>query len=182
MPARRRTGRAALAFVAVAAAAVTSIVALDQPASASPTGPDTYTSGDARFEVLSPTLIRTEYAGDGRFTDAATFNAIGRDDFAPYAFTSRRARLADHRHRPVTLRYKVGSGPFTADNLTVTAQGRQAGRHRRALGGQPRPSCAVGALCEAEDAAAQRPRRGHRPHRIHRHRLRGRLPGRPATR
>lgn len=38
-------------------------------------------SGDARFEVLSPTLIRTEYQKDGRFTDAATFNAIGRDDF-----------------------------------------------------------------------------------------------------
>ena len=39
-------------------------------------------SGDARFEVLSPTLIRTEYAGDAHFTDAATFNAIGRDNFA----------------------------------------------------------------------------------------------------
>lgn len=34
-------------------------------------------SGQARFEVLSPTLIRTEFAADGRFTDAATFNVGG---------------------------------------------------------------------------------------------------------
>ncbi|MEV0185218.1 hypothetical protein AB0I54_38995 [Streptomyces sp. NPDC050625] len=38
---------------------------------------------DARFEVLSPTLIRTEYAGDGHFEDRATFNAIGRSSFTP---------------------------------------------------------------------------------------------------
>ena len=37
--------------------------------------------------MLSPTLIRTEYAGDGKFTDAATFNAIGRDDFPHTSFT-----------------------------------------------------------------------------------------------
>jgi hypothetical protein len=40
--------------------------------------------------VLSPTLVRTEYAGDAHFVDAATFNAIGRDGFAPR--TSRRGR------------------------------------------------------------------------------------------
>src|SRR5512143_3057023 len=28
-------------------------------------------SGNARFEVLSPTLVRTEFAADGRFTDAS---------------------------------------------------------------------------------------------------------------
>ena len=46
------------------------------------------TSGDARFEVLSPTLIRTEYAGDAHFVDAPTFNAIGRDGFAPARYTT----------------------------------------------------------------------------------------------
>ena len=71
----------------------------------------TVSSGDARFEVLSPTLIRSEYAGDGVFTDEATFNAIGPRRVRP-------ARL----HLPVadgwltidtgrgTLRYRVGSG------------------------------------------------------------------------
>lgn len=47
------------------------------------------TSGDARFQILSPTLVRTEYAGDRAFTDAPTFNAIGRDDFAPTPYTAR---------------------------------------------------------------------------------------------
>src|SRR6266540_3526818 len=45
-------------------------------------------AGQARFQVLSPTLIRTEYAGDGAFTDAATFNAIGRTAFTPPSYTS----------------------------------------------------------------------------------------------
>ena len=79
------------------------------------------TSGDARFEVLSPTLIRTEYAGDRRFTDAATFNAIGRADFAPTHFTARAAGGWLTIQTPaMTLRYQVGSGPFGARNLQVT--------------------------------------------------------------
>src|SRR6266536_3580511 len=47
------------------------------------------TSGNARFEVLSPTLIRTEYAGEARFADAPTFNAIGRDGFPGTPFTTK---------------------------------------------------------------------------------------------
>lgn len=110
------------------------------------------TSGDARFEVLSPTLIRTEYAGDAAFVDAATFNAIGRDTFARTPFT---ARTADGwltvRTSALTLKYKVGSGPFTDQNLTVDLRaGRQPVRAR------PWPStaaatCALNTLCEAEN-------------------------------
>lgn len=74
----------------------------------------TVRSGDARFQVLSPTLIRTEYAGDGSFLDAATFNAIGRDGFARTPYTS---RTSDGwlilRTSAMTLKYKVGSGPST---------------------------------------------------------------------
>ncbi|WP_055586021.1 TIM-barrel domain-containing protein [Streptacidiphilus griseoplanus] len=108
----------------------------------------TVTSGDARFEILSPTLIRTEYAGDGKFTDDPTFNAIGRDGFAPAAYT---ARTDDGwltvRTSAVEVRYRVGSGPFDADNLSV----------RETAGGDPvtaapwqRLTCSLGALCEAE--------------------------------
>ena len=57
------------------------------PATASTTtassGGQVVTSGNARFEVLSPTLIRMQYAGDGQFTTAPTFNAVGRDNFSP---------------------------------------------------------------------------------------------------
>ncbi|MFJ9833347.1 TIM-barrel domain-containing protein [Streptomyces sp. NPDC101169] len=106
------------------------------------------TSGDARFQILSPTLIRTEYAGDGRFTDEPTFNAIGRAGFtpAPYTATTSDGWLTV-RTSAMSLRYRVGSGPFDAENLSI----------ERTAGGTPvtatpwhRLTCAVGALCEAE--------------------------------
>jgi len=109
----------------VLAAAVVAVSAIAVPAqsSAAPGGgaaASAVTSGDARFEVLSPTLIRTEYAGDAHFVDAATFNAIGRDGFAPTRFT---ARTVDGwltiQTDMMTLRYKVGSGAFGPENLSV---------------------------------------------------------------
>ncbi|MGQ4511107.1 TIM-barrel domain-containing protein [Streptomyces sp. DW26H14] len=108
------------------------------------------TSGDARFEVLSPTLVRTEYAGDKKFVDAATFNAIGRDAFAPahYTTSTHDGRLTI-RTSALTLTYKVGSGKFSGDNLTVT---QNAGRQAVTAAPWPAaPVCAVGTRCEAED-------------------------------
>src|ERR1051325_4745792 len=43
--------------------------------------------GSARFTVLTPTLIRLEYAEDLAFQDAATFNAVNRS-FAVPPFTT----------------------------------------------------------------------------------------------
>jgi hypothetical protein len=108
-------------------------------------------SGDARFEVLSPTLIRTEYQKDGKFTDAATFNAIGRDDFAKTKFS----KHTDHGWLTidtgqVTLRYKVGSGDFTADNLTVQLKSGKQVVQADPWAGHSAPDCALGALCEVE--------------------------------
>src|SRR3954470_12771394 len=83
--------------------------------------------GNARFEVLSPTLIRTEYAPDGHFTDAATFNVIGRDKFpaTPFRTPADKGWLTIDTGA-LTLRYRVGSGEFAADNLTVRLKsGRQ---------------------------------------------------------
>ncbi|MHC5264121.1 TIM-barrel domain-containing protein [Streptomyces sp. UC4497] len=107
-------------------------------------------SGDARFEVLSPTLIRTEYAGDARFVDAATFNAIGRDSFESTPFTSH----TEHgwltiRTSVLTLKYRVGSGKFSGDNLTVT---ERAAKQDVTAHPWPAPArCAPGKGCEAED-------------------------------
>ncbi|MGW3926326.1 CBM35 domain-containing protein, partial [Streptomyces sp. NPDC005093] len=112
----------------------------------------TVSAGDARFEILSPTLIRTEYAGDRKFTDDPTFNAIGRDGFTPAAYTAKTSGgWLSITTSAMTLRYKVGSGQFDARNLSV----------QLAAGGAPvtatpwqHLSCALGALCEAENLQA----------------------------
>ena len=101
-------------LVAIAAAGV----ALTGPAAASAeTGG--VRDGAARFEVLTPTLIRLEYAADGRFQDGPTFNVPSRHFAATRFHTS-----VEHGYRVidtgrVTLRYREGSGPFTAANTTV---------------------------------------------------------------
>jgi Glycosyl hydrolases family 31/Carbohydrate binding module (family 35)/Domain of unknown function (DUF5110)/Carbohydrate binding module (family 6) len=127
------------------------VVAVPQTAAASAAGTradrHAVRSGDARFEVLSPTLIRMEYAGDGKFTDAATFNAIGRDDFQHTAFTHKVSGgwLTVDTGR-LTLRYKVGSGPFTAQNVSLSLRGGVT-----AHPSWPAPAtCTAGDLCEAE--------------------------------
>src|SRR5579864_3025982 len=44
--------------------------------------------GNARFTVLSPTLIRMEYAADGVFDDGLTFNVVNRNFPIPTYTTS----------------------------------------------------------------------------------------------
>ncbi|SFW83041.1 TIM-barrel domain-containing protein [Amycolatopsis australiensis] len=133
--------------LAVAAAVVT----VAAPAGAGPVR-QTVTAGNARFQVLSPTLIRTEYAGDGRFTDAATFNAVGRGSFTPTPYTSTTANgVLTIRTSATTLTYKLGSGPFDAGNLRITTS---AGAAPVTAAPWHHLTCAVGALCEAEDLTA----------------------------
>ncbi|MFI0723704.1 ricin-type beta-trefoil lectin domain protein [Streptomyces sp. NPDC021224] len=104
--------------------------------------------GNARFEVLTPTLVRLEYAGDGAFQDGATFNAVNRS-FSPPAYTTDVSSdgYREIRTSALTLRWKEGSGPFTAANTTVTLAG---------TGVQAKPAfpsyCAFGTACEGEDA------------------------------
>lgn len=108
----------------------------------------TVTSGDARFQILSPTLIRTEYAGDQQFTDAPTFNAIGRGGFTPAAYTTTASDgWLSIRTSAMTLRYRVGSGPFDAQNLSVDLR---AGSTPVTATPWHRLTCTPGALCEAE--------------------------------
>jgi hypothetical protein len=99
--------------------------------------------------VLSPTLIRTEYAGDAQFIDAPTFNAIGRDGFAKTDFTTSTADgWLSISTDALTVRYQVDSGPFTEKNLTVELKDGQ-----QQVSAKPWPAparCAVGVLCEAE--------------------------------
>lgn len=131
MPQSRRSVRRAVA-VAAGLSAFAALVAVTSAPVAAPAAATTSTaqasaadaaavvSGDARFEVLSPTLIRTEYAGDAHFVDAPTFNAIGRDGFARTGFTTSTADgWLSISTAALTLRYQVDSGAFTEKNLTV---------------------------------------------------------------
>ncbi|GAA1608633.1 TIM-barrel domain-containing protein [Actinoplanes couchii] len=109
-------------------------------------------SGNARFQVLSPTLIRTEYSPTGRFTNADTFNVIGRDDFKRTRFTSTISRgWLTIDTGAATVRYRVGSGQFTEDNLSVRVKNTTASPW---TGG---PVCTPGALCEAESLTLDGP-------------------------
>jgi hypothetical protein len=139
-------------------AAATLLVAaglIGLPASLAAAAATPVVDGNARFEVLTPTLIRMEYSGDGVFQDATTFNAVNRG-FPTTAYTT--STTADGyreiRTDAVTLRYKRNSGPFTAANLSIVLTGSGA------TANPVFPSyCAAGAACEAENALL-RPRAG----------------------
>ncbi|MFD2420556.1 TIM-barrel domain-containing protein [Amycolatopsis pigmentata] len=142
----KRTFRRACAL-ALAGCVVTAGL-VPAPAVARPRA-QTVTAGNARFQVLSPTLIRTEYSGDGTFDDSPTFNAIGRGSFQATPFTSTTSGgVLTIRTSATTLSYRLGSGPFNAGNLAVRLTSGQTPV-------QASPwhhlTCPVGSLCEAED-------------------------------
>ncbi|MET7420447.1 TIM-barrel domain-containing protein [Dactylosporangium sp. NPDC005555] len=111
-----------------------------------PSPPAAVHDGRARFQVLSPTLIRMEYAPDGRFEDRPTFNAVNRDLPVP-AYTSD----IEHGERVIrtdrlTLRYKLNSGPFSDGNVTVEPRDSAPAHPVWRLAGD----CDYGVACEAE--------------------------------
>jgi alpha-glucosidase (family GH31 glycosyl hydrolase) len=78
------------------------------------------TEGNARFSVITPTLIRLEYAEDGAFENRPT-QTVGTRPARHTPYTTRvegGERVIETE--ALTLRYRVDSGPFGADNLTVT--------------------------------------------------------------
>ncbi len=82
--------------------------------------PNRVVDGHARFEILSPTLIRMEYAPDGRFEDRPTLNALYRPAHPSTTYRS----MVEGGERIIktsglTLRYRLNSGPFTERNLSV---------------------------------------------------------------
>lgn len=154
MPRLPRRGRWSAVVLVLAAAGLACPAAIPWSAAQPIAGAraSAVTSGDARFEVLSPTLIRTEYAGDAHFVDAPTFNAIGRDGFAPARYTTQTSGgWLTIRTAAMTLRYKVGSGPFGANNLQARLQAGQQDVTAAPWAAQTVPACTIGVLCEAED-------------------------------
>ncbi|MGI9103063.1 MAG: TIM-barrel domain-containing protein [Terriglobales bacterium] len=77
-------------------------------------------SGHARFTVLTPRLIRMEWAEDGKFEDRASLVFINRRLPAPAFKSSRSDDSLTIDTGKLLLRYRASSGQFTADNLEVS--------------------------------------------------------------
>ncbi|GAA5167657.1 MULTISPECIES: TIM-barrel domain-containing protein [Amycolatopsis] len=153
MAVRARVFRRRVVTVLAAVAGLVGTTAAATEATAVPSpGGQAVVAGQARFEVLSPTLIRTEYAGDSAFVDSGTFNAVGRRDFGRTPYTTRTSDgWLTIETSAVKLRYKLGSGAFADDNLTVQLRTGAQTVTARPWADRVAPTCAVGVLCEAED-------------------------------
>jgi len=87
-------------------------------------------AGKARFEFLTPSLVRLEYSPAGKFIDAPTA-VVQKRDWRP-------VKIERHDERgwlvaasgDLTLRYRLESGAFTASNLTVSWNDRSGRTHQ----------------------------------------------------
>jgi hypothetical protein len=92
-------------------------------AHAGPTPSGEFRVGHARFEVVSPTLIRLEYSATDHFENRSTLVAghpRRRESFAIAA--GRRHGWFVMSTGALTLRYRLGSGRFNSHNVVVTSR------------------------------------------------------------
>jgi alpha-glucosidase (family GH31 glycosyl hydrolase) len=75
--------------------------------------------GQARFTVLTPQLIRMEWAADGKFEDYASLVFLNRKLPVPKFETDRKNGGVTLKTEALTLSY-TGKGKFTAANLEIT--------------------------------------------------------------
>ncbi|MEU8611839.1 TIM-barrel domain-containing protein [Actinoplanes sp. NPDC048791] len=99
------------------------LVATPGTALAAPRAPEvhgqTVRAGHLRVQVLTPTLLRLEYAADDTFENRPTFNAVNRDPGRTWFTASTRGGELRVRTAAVTLRYRLDSGPVSAANTTM---------------------------------------------------------------
>jgi Glycosyl hydrolases family 31/Domain of unknown function (DUF5110)/Carbohydrate binding module (family 6) len=84
-------------------------------------------AGNARFEVLGPTLVRLEYSPSRHFENAPTVNILNRRFPVPPYRTSVSGGWLTIETTAMTLRYRLHSGPFGPRNTTLAySDGRRA--------------------------------------------------------
>ena len=76
-------------------------------------------SGRARFTVLTPRLVRMEWAEDGVFEDRATLGIVNRNLPVPEFKVSRSGKKVTIKTSDLTLVYK-GDEVFSPENLSIT--------------------------------------------------------------
>ena len=75
---------------------------------------------DVRFTVLTPGLIRMEWDAAGKFEDRASLLYINRDLPVPQYSKSEKDGYLFIQTEKLELRYRLGSGRFTAQNLQIS--------------------------------------------------------------
>jgi alpha-glucosidase (family GH31 glycosyl hydrolase) len=95
-----------------------------------PGGATTVRAGNARFEFLTPTLVRLEYSPSGAFADAPSAVVLKRDWPAVPVESHKQKDWLIASSGAVTVRYHLGSGAFTAANLEVSWKDRAGGEHQ----------------------------------------------------
>ena len=91
------------------------------------------TVGHARFTVLTPQMIRMEWAADGKFEDRPSFVFLNRHLPVPQFTHTKAGQKLTLKTADLTLTYDAGSadGKFSAENLSValTVSGRAVTWH-----------------------------------------------------
>jgi hypothetical protein len=125
--------------------AVASLAALAFPVTASAAGTPSriVLAGSARFEVLTPTLIRLEYSQAEQFENLQTMTAINRNQpVPPYTVTTALDTLTI-KTSAMTVSYLLDSGPFTPANVTVTLADGTVGHPSWSVCGQVPTVCGL---------------------------------------
>jgi hypothetical protein len=77
-------------------------------------------SGEARFTILTPQLIRLEWSAGGRFEDQPSLVFINRRMPVPKFSREEKGGLLTVKTEKLTLRYRPGSGPLSPENLEIS--------------------------------------------------------------
>jgi hypothetical protein len=86
-------------------------------------------AGHARFEFLTPSLVRLEYSPDGQFLDAPTAVVQKRSWPTVPVTMTRAGGWLTVKSAAMTLRYRADAGAFTAADLSVSWRDASGGEH-----------------------------------------------------
>ena len=80
---------------------------------------------DVRFTILTDGAIRLEWDANGNFNDLSSFTIVNRNLPTPRFKTTRKSGWLTISTDKMILRYKEGSGKFTASNLTIDSPSKK---------------------------------------------------------
>ncbi|PWN68986.1 alpha-xylosidase [Chryseobacterium phosphatilyticum] len=77
--------------------------------------------GNARFSIISPELIRMEYAFNGKFVDDPSLFAVNRNEFSPdFEIEKEKDNIYLIKTKRMKIRYRADGKPFSQMNISAT--------------------------------------------------------------